>query len=82
MKKVIIDFGKEWCRGNYAIMLLEFLNANDFYMLPNYPFEYSFDELVNADFEELENGEELEKKVQEYAYYCLLHLDEVIQENK
>lgn len=76
MEKVKLYFGDDkFGTKNYAYKLLMFLEENDFNCLPNYPFEYSLDEMILCE------DEELEKKVQEYCYWCLTNLEAVIKEN-
>lgn len=70
MGKVIINSNKE----RYSITLLGFLEDNNYYELPNYPFKHSFDEMIFI--------EDSKNEVDDYAYYCLTNLSEVIEINK
>lgn len=63
----------------YSTVLMQLLEVNDFWFLPNYPFKLSLDEQIEEvynnndkkDIEELEN----------YCYYCLTNLDLLLKEN-
>lgn len=87
MKKMIlgINFNLEkedmYYFSDYGYQLLMFLEKNNYHCLPNYPFKYSLDKMLCYD-EDNEDYEEVKEKIQEYAYYCLTHLSEVIEENE
>lgn len=65
------------------MMLLDFLENNNFNMLPNYPFEHSYDETIEIALvlQEEKNNNELIEKLEDYSRYCLCNLHEVIQVN-
>lgn len=75
--KVVFYFGSEefYYENDYGYKLINFLNANDFFVLPNYPFEYSLDEML------FEEDNQIRDQVNEYCYYCLINLEKVISVN-
>lgn len=75
--KVVFNFGsnESYYENDYGYKLVNFLNANDFYMLPNYPFKYSLDEML------LIEEDDIRDEVNEYCYYCLTNLEKVILVN-
>lgn len=76
MKKKFINFNLKG--KTYSKCLLEFLYINNMYMLPNYPFKKSLDEEI---CEAIENKIKI-KELEEYCFYCLTHLEEVIKINE
>lgn len=78
MRTVIFNFGENssYYENDYGYKLVCFMEENNFSNLPKYKFNKSLNEMI------LEDDEIIRGEVNEYAYYCLTHLEEVIKLNK
>lgn len=61
---------------SHRYKLLRYLEINDFYLLPNYPFNKSFNEMIYSDkYNEIE-------RLEEYSKNMLENKELIIEENK